>query len=235
MNKKMKTIGLIGGTTWLSTLEYYRIINETVKEKLGKKHSAKCILYSIDFEEIMVKNWDNWDEITKSFIDISKRLEKAGAELLIICANTPHKIADNIQENISIPLVHIADATAKKIKEKNLKKVGLIGTKYTMNEDFFKKRLKEKYNIETVIPNSYDQKIIEDVIENELTFDIIKNSSKQKYIKIIKKLVSKGAEGVILGCTEIPLLIKQSDLDIPVFDTTSIHAKESVEYALKKC
>jgi aspartate racemase len=231
----MKTIGLIGGTTWLSTLEYYRIINETVKDKLGKKHSAKCILYSIDFEEIMVKNWDNWDEITKSFIDISKRLEKAGAELLIICANTPHKIADNIQENISIPLVHIADATAKKIKEKNLKKVGLIGTKYTMNEDFFKKRLKEKYNIETVIPNSYDQKIIEDVIENELTFDIIKNSSKQKYIKIIKKLVSKGAEGVILGCTEIPLLIKQSDLDIPVFDTTSIHAKESVEYALKKC
>lgn len=229
----MKTIGLIGGTTWLSTLEYYRIINETVNDKLGKKHSAKCILYSIDFEETMVKNWDNWDEITKIFIDIGKTLEKAGAELLIICANTPHKIADKIQENIGIPLISIVDATAEKIKEKNLKKVGLIGTRYTMNEDFFKKKLKDKYGIETIIPDEDNQKIIEDIIENELTFNIIKKTSKQKYIKIIDKLISEGAEGIILGCTEIPLLIGQSDLDITVFDTTSIHAKKAVKYLLK--
>jgi aspartate racemase len=230
----MKKIGLIGGTTWISTMEYYRIINENVNKKLGGKHSAKCLLYSIDFEETMVKNWNNWDEITKSFIDISKMLENAGAELIIICANTPHKIANELQKNIGIPLIHIVDATAKKIKEKNLKKVGLIGTKYTMNEDFFKKKLKDRYDIETVIPDEKDQKIIEDILENELGFEIFKDSSKQKYIEIIKKLVSKGAQGVILGCTEIPLLIKQSDLDIPVFDTTSIHAKAAVAYALKK-
>lgn len=229
----MKTIGLIGGTTWLSTLEYYRIINQTVNKKLGCKHSAKCILYSIDFEEIMVKNWHNWDEITKIFIQIAKTLEKAGSELLVICANTPHKIADKIQENIGIPLISIVDATAEKIKEKNLKKVGLIGTSYTMNEDFFKKKLKDKYGIQTVIPDENNQKIIEDIIEKELSFNIIKKVSKQKYIKIIDKLISEGCEGIILGCTEIPLLIGQSDLDIPVFDTTSIHAKATVEYALK--
>lgn len=229
----MKTIGLIGGTTWVSTKEYYRIINEETNRILGEKHSAKCILYSIDFEEVMVKNWHNWDEITGLFINIAKTLEKAGAELLVICANTPHRIADKIQASIDIPLIHIGDATGEKIKEKNLKKVGLLGTKYTMNENFIKQRIKDKYNIETVIPNGNDQEIIEDVIENELTFDIIKDSSKQKYKKIIKKLVKNGAEGIILGCTEIPLLIKQSDIDTPVFDTTSIHAKAAVEYAIK--
>jgi len=230
----MKTIGLIGGTTWISTKEYYRIINDETNKKLGERHSAKCILYSIDFEEIVVKNCNNWGKIAESLKDIAKTLESSGAECIVICANTMHKIADKVEENISIPLIHIADSTGKKIKEKNLKKVGLLGTKYTMNEEFIRKRIKDKYNIETIVPNADDQKIIEDIIVNELTFDIIKESSKQKYIEIINKLLSKGAEGIILGCTEIPLLIKQSDIDIPVFDTTSIHAKAAVEYALKK-
>ena len=230
----MKTIGLIGGTTWVSTKEYYRIINEEINKKLGEKHSAKCILYSIDFEEVVVKNYDDWEKITNSFKDIAKTLENAGAECIVICANTMHKIADKVEENINIPLIHIADATGEKIKEKNLKKVGLLGTKYTMNEEFIKQRIKDKYDIETIVPNDDDQKIIEDIINNELTFEIIKESSKQKYIDIINKLVSKGAEGIILGCTEIPLLIKSSDVNIPVFDTTSIHAKAAVEYALRK-
>ena len=230
----MKTIGLIGGTTWISTKEYYRILNQETNKILGKKHSAKIILYSMDFEETMVKNWDSWKEITKELIDIAKNLEKIGAECLVICANTPHRIADKIQENIEIPLIHIGDATGEKIKEKGLKKVGLLGTKYTMNEDFIKQRIKDRYNIETIVPTADEQKIIEDIIVDELTFDIIKEESKEEYLKIIEKLISGGAEGIILGCTEIPLLIKQSDIDIPVFDTTTIHAKAAVKYALRK-
>ncbi|MCJ7570828.1 MAG: aspartate/glutamate racemase family protein [Candidatus Thermoplasmatota archaeon] len=229
----MKIIGLIGGTTWISTLEYYRIINETVNEKLGGKHSASCILYSVDYEETIIKNYDNWNEIAKSFIYAAKTLEKAGAQLIIICANTIHKIADEVENSINIPFIHIADATGEKIKEKNLKKVGLLGTKYTMSEDFYKKRLNDKYGIETIIPSNQDQETIDYIICEELTFNIIKKSSKQNYIKIIKKLISNGAEGIILGCTEIPLLIKSSGIDIPMFDTTSIHAKKAVEYSLK--
>jgi len=228
----MKTIGLIGGSTWVSTKEYYRVINEETNKKLGKKHSAKCIIYSIDFEEVMVRNWENFEEVAKSFIKISKILEKAGADFIAICANTPHKISDKIEENIRVPLLHIADATAKEIKEKKLKKVGLLGTKYTMNEGFIKQRIKDKYDIEVIVPNSSDQETIEDIINNELTFEIIKNSSKEDYKKIIEKLKANGAEGIILGCTEIPLLIKQEDIDIPVFDTTIIHAKAAVKYAL---
>jgi aspartate racemase len=229
----MKIIGLIGGTTWVSTLEYYRIINETINEKLGGKHSASCILYSVDYEETIIKNYDNWTEIAKSFIYAAKTLEKAGAQLIIICANTIHKIADEVENSINIPFIHIADATGEKIKEKNLKKVGLLGTKYTMSEDFYKKRLNDKYGIETIIPSNQDQETIDYIICEELTFNIIKKSSKQNYIKIIKKLISNGAEGTILGCTEISLLIKSSDIDIPIFDTTSIHAKKAVEYSLK--
>jgi aspartate racemase len=229
----LKTIGLIGGTTWVSTLEYYRIINETVKEKLGEDHSAHCIIYSVDFDEFILKNEGKWDIISKSFTDIAKKLESSGAELIIICANTMHKIADEIQNAVDIPIIHIADVTAEKILEKGLKKVGLLGTKYTMEEDFYKKRLKEKFDIVTVIPEKNDRKDIHNIIMDELTHEIIKESSKQKYIKIINKLVSNGAEGIILGCTEIPLLIKQDDVDFPIFDTLSIHAKTAVKYALE--
>ena len=230
----MKIIGLIGGTTWISTLEYYRIINEDTNEKLGGKHSANCILFSIDFEETIIKNHENWNEIAKSIIYAAKTLEKAGAQLIIICANTIHKIADEVEKNINIPLIHIIDATGEKIVEKNINKVGLIGTKITMNEDFYKKRLKDKYEIETIIPDVIDQDIINNIISEELTFNIIEKSSKQMLLKIINKLISKGAKGIILGCTEIPLLLKSSDIDIPVFNTTIIHAKKAVEYSIEK-
>lgn len=230
----MKIIGLIGGTTWISTLEYYRIINEEINEKLGGKHSANCILFSIDFEETIIKNHDNWNEITRSIIYAAKTLEKAGAQLIIICANTIHKIAEEVENSIKIPLIHIIDATGEKIFEKNIKKVGLIGTKITMNEVFYKKRLKDKYEIETIVPDIKDQDVINNIISEELTFNIIEKSSKQKLLKIINKLISKGARGIILGCTEIPLLLKSSDIDIPVFNTTIIHAKKAVEYSIEK-
>ena len=226
-------MGLIGGTTWVSTLDYYRIINETVKEKLGGVHSAHCILYSVDFDEFVLQHEGKWDEIASSFIDVAKKLERSGADFLIICANTMHKIADDVQNSVNIPLLHIVDATAEKIIEKGLKKVGLLGTRYTMEEEFYKQRLKEKFGIETIVPAAKEREIVHDIIYYELTHEIIKQSSKQKYIKIIDNLVSNKAEGVILGCTEIPLLIKENDVDIPVFDTTTIHAKAAVEYALK--
>jgi aspartate racemase len=229
----MKTIGLIGGTTWLSTIEYYRIINETVKEKLGGAHSAHCILYSVDFDEFVLQREGKWDEIACSFIDIAKRLEQSGADFLIICANTIHKIADEIQKSVNIPILHIADVTAERIVESGLKKVGLLGTKYTMEEEFYKRRLKERFNIETIVPETKEREIIHNIILDELTHEIIKRSSKQKYIKIINNLVYKGAEGIILGCTEIPLLIKENDVNTHIFDTTAIHAKAAVEFALK--
>ena len=229
----MKTIGLIGGTTWFSTIEYYRIINETVKEKLGRSHSARCILYSINFEETVLQNQGRWDVISKSFIDITKKLENAGADFLIICANTMHKIADDIENNANIPIIHIADVTAEKIIERGLSKVGLLGTSYTMEEDFYKERLKEKFNIETIIPEKNERDLINKIILNELTQGKIIQSSKQRYLEIIENLIDKKAEGIILGCTEIPLLIKKDDADIPIFDTTEIHAKAAVEYALK--
>ena len=228
----MKTIGLIGGTTWISTAEYYRIINEAVNEKLGGKHSASCILFSVDYEEKIVKKYNNWNEISNSFISAARILEKAGAQLLIICANTIHKIADEVENSINIPLIHIVDAVGEKIIEKNLTKVGLLGTKLTMSEDFYKNRLKDKYDVETIVPTTNDQNLIDYIICAELTFNIIKKSSKQKYIRVIQKLISNGSEGIILGCTEIPLLIKSSDIDIPIFDTTNIHAKKAVEYSL---
>lgn len=229
----MKTIGLIGGTTWLSTIEYYRIINETVKEKLGGAHSAHCILYSVDFDEFIIKHEGKWDEIAVLFIEIAKKLERSGADFLLICANTLHKIADEIQDNINIPILHIVDVTAQEILKKGLSKVGLIGTEYTMEENFYKQRLKEKFNIETIVPDPNERKIIHNIIFDELTYEIIKQSSRDKYIKIINGLISRGAEGIILGCTEIPLLIKENDVDTIIFDTTSIHAKAAVEYALK--
>ncbi len=228
----MKTIGLIGGTSWVSTLEYYRIINETVKEKLGGAHSAHCILYSVDFDEFILKQEGRWDKIGNSYIDIAKKLEKSGADFLIICANTMHKIADDVQRNIDIPLIHIVDAVAEKIIDKDLRKVGLLGSKYTMDEDFYKKRLKEKYNIEPIIPKTKEREIVHNIIINELTYEVIKKSSKQKYLDIINNLILEGVEGIILGCTEIPLLIKENDVELPVFDTTTIHAKSAVEYAL---
>jgi len=229
----MKTIGLIGGMSWESSSEYYRIINETVRERLGGLHSAECIMYSADFEEIEnLQHQGKWEELTKLMLNFAQKLEGAGADFIVICTNTMHKMAEEVENNTNIPLLHIADATAEKIIEKGLGKLGLLGTNFTMEEDFFKKRLEEKYNIEVIIPSQNDRRIIDSVIYNELCLGIIKQSSKEKYKEVINRLISDGADGVILGCTEIPLLVSQGDVEMPVFDTTTIHAKSAVEFAL---
>lgn len=232
---RMKTIGLIGGMSWESSQEYYRIINETVKELLGGLHSARCIMYSLDFAEIeSLQHQGNWQELTRLMIDAAQRLEKGGTELVVICTNTMHKVADEVQKNINIPLVHIVDATAEKIEEHKLKKIGLLGTRFTMEEDFFKERLTEKYGLEIIIPEREERRIVHDIIFKELVLGELKQSSKAEFIRIITHLKRKGAEGIILGCTEIPLLVAQEDVDIPVFDTTTIHARSAVKYALQQ-
>ena len=230
----MKKIGLIGGMSWESSLEYYRIINETVKQKLGGFHSAECIMYSVDFDSIeKLQHEGNWHELTNVMIDCAQRLEKAGADLVLICTNTMHKMAGDVEKSVKIPLLHIADAAASAIKERGCKKVGLLGTKFTMEEDFYKGRLVEKFGLEVIIPNSDDRQIIHDIIYNELCLGEIKETSKNQFKRIITNLVENGAEGVILGCTEIPLLIKQKDVEVSLFDTTKIHAEFAVEHALK--
>ena len=230
----MKIIGLLGGMSWESSLVYYKIVNEKVKEKLGGHHSCECVMYSVDFDIIKKLQFEgNWDELTRIMIDAAKKIESGGAEMLTICTNTMHKMAPDIEKNISIPIVHIADATAEVIKSKKLKKVALLGTRFTMEQDFYKGRLIEKYGIEVVIPEGNDLEQVHNIIYNELVLGDIKQSSKEIYKQVIKRLVERGAEGVILGCTEIPLLIQQEDCSVPVFDTTQIHAEKTVEFALK--
>jgi aspartate racemase len=229
----MDTIGLIGGMSFESTLEYYRIINETVRLKLGKIHSAKCLMYSVDFEKIEILQHENkWDELTEIMVDIAKKLKNAGADFIVICTNTMHKMAEEIEEKAQIKVLHIAEAAGKEILKRKMKKVGLLGTSFTMEQDFYKKVLKDKFNIDVIIPNKEERGIIHKVIYDELCNGIIKEESKDKYIKIINNLVSKGAEGIVLGCTEIPLLIKQEDVDISIFDTTTIHSISAAEFAL---
>ena len=230
----MKTIGLIGGMSWESSAEYYRIINQSVQERLGGLHSAQCILFSFDFQEIeYLQHQGEWEQLTGLMIRAAQRLEGAGAELLIICTNTMHKMAEEVQSSVSIPLVHIADATAKAIMEKGLDKVALLGTRFTMEEDFYKKGLQEKYKLGVIIPSESDREVIDNVIYTELCRGITHQSSREQFKAIIEKLASNGAEGVILGCTEIPLLISQQDAEIPLFDSTKIHAQAAVEMALK--
>lgn len=220
--------------SWESSLEYYRIINKAVKKKLGGLHSAKSILYSVDFEVIeKLQHQGNWEELTKIMIESAQRLESAGADMIIICTNTMHKMAEDMEKHINIPLLHIADATALKIKDYGLKKIGLLGTKFTMEQDFYKGRLINNYGLEVIVPDTKERQIIHDIIYNELCLGEIKESSKISYIKVIDNLEKNGAEGVILGCTEIPLLIKQTDVKIPLFDTTKIHAEFAVDFSIK--
>jgi aspartate racemase len=229
----MKTIGLIGGLTCESSAEYYRIINERVRQKLGGSHSAKSIMLSVDFYEIeqLVKE-GKWSGIGDVLIDAAQRLEMAGADLLIICANTPHRFASQIQESIKIPLIHIADKAAEKIVAAGIQKVGLLGTKITMEESFYKDRLKA-YNIQTLIPNEPDRITINETIFKELSMGIVNPISKEKFKQIIEELQRQGAQGIVLGCTELWMLVKPEDCSIPVFDTAQIHAEAAVDYVLQ--
>jgi aspartate racemase len=229
----MKTIGLIGGMSWESSIEYYRIINETVRARLGGLHSAKSVMYSVDFAEIeALQHQGKWDEATDLMIDAAQRIQRGGADFVIICTNTMHKMADEVQNHIQIPLLHIADATAEKIKAHGLKKIGLLGTRFTMEEDFYRGRLTEKQGLEVIIPTERERDIVHRVIFDELCLGEIREPSKEQYISIMDHLVRDGAEGIILGCTEISLLIQEEDSQIPLFDTTEIHAIAAVEYAL---
>ena len=228
----LKTIGLIGGMSWESTVTYYKIINETVKEKLGGLHSAKCILYSVDFQEIEECQANgNWEKSGEILGEAAYNLEKAGADFIVICTNTMHKVINQIKEKISIPILHIAEMTAEKILEKGLKNIALLGTKYTMEQDFYKSKLIEK-EINVIIPDKNDIEIINKVIYDELCLGTINSNSKKKFLEIVDKLRSKGTEGIILGCTEIGLLIKNEDTDVPLFDTAVIHAEEAAIYSI---
>ncbi|MFJ7513110.1 aspartate/glutamate racemase family protein [Peribacillus simplex] len=230
----MKTIGLIGGMSWESSLAYYRLINEEVKVKLGGLHSAKCILYSVDFEEIeRYQAEGDWESSGKLLGDVALSLEKAGAEMIVICTNTMHKVVGYIEEKVSLPILHIADSTAKQIQKSKISTVGLLGTKYTMEQDFYKTRI-ESNGIKVLIPNDEDRKVINKVIYEELCLGEIQQSSREYYKKVIKGLVDDGAEGIILGCTEIGLLVKPEDSEVPLFDTAVIHAIEAVNMALEK-
>jgi aspartate racemase len=229
----MKRVRLIGGMSWESSAEYYRILNQTINKKLGGHHSCECIIYSIDFEKFQqFQHENNWQAVTDMLVQAAQSLQMCGAELLALCANTAHKMAPDVCRSISIPLVHIVDATAEEIKKQNINNVGLIGTKFTMEEDFYKDRLTEKYGLKVFIPKSNDIQTIHKIIFEELVFGIVKEQSKLEYLQIMKRLIDEGAEGVILGCTEIPHLIIKSDCDYPIFDTTLLHAKKIVEMVL---
>ncbi|RPH60826.1 MAG: aspartate/glutamate racemase family protein [Chloroflexi bacterium] len=229
----MKTIGLIGGMSWESSLEYYRIINEAAHEALGGVHSAKSVMYSVDFAEIeAMQREGRWDDATRAMIAAAQQVEAGGADFLLICTNTMHKMAAEVQANIHIPLLHIADATAEAIKSQGLRKIGLLGTNFTMEGDFYRGRLVEKHGLEALIPGAEDRAVVHRVIYEELVVGKIVPASKLEYLRIIEGLVLAGAQGVILGCTEIGLLVKQADSRVPLFDTTRIHALAAVKYAL---
>ena len=229
----MKTIGLIGGMSWESSIEYYRIINQLVGEKLGGTHSAISVMYSLDFFEIeALQDAGRWVEATLIMIDAARRVESAGADFFLICTNTMHLMADEVQAGVSIPLVHIADATASHIIRKGLSTVGLLGTRFTMEKDFYKGRLEDRFGIRVIIPDEYDREIVHRVIYDELILGKIKQASKDVFIGIMNGLVDRGAQGIILGCTEIPMLVGDGDVDVPVFDTMNIHAEAAVVYAL---
>ena len=230
----MKTIGLIGGMSWESSIEYYRIINETTQAKLGGLHSAKSLMVSVDFAEIeILQHQGKWTEAAHRLIEAAKDLENGGADFIVLCTNTMHKVADDIQANVKIPLLHIADATAQLIKDSGIQKIGLLGTRFTMEEEFYKGRLAEKYGLSVNVPNAREREIVHRVIYDELVLGKIEQHSKEQYIGIIEQMISQGAEGIILGCTEIGLLIHEQDSQVPLFDTTRIHAEAAVEFALK--
>jgi len=230
----MKTIGLLGGMSWESTVPYYRIINQTVKEKLGGLHSAKLFLYSCNFEEIaQLQRAGEWDAAAGQLARAAKSMRVAGADFLVVCTNTMHMVADKIESEADIPLLHIVEPTAEEIRRSGLKKVGLIATGFTMEKDFYKQRMRERHGIEAIVPNEADRAVVHKVIYEELCRGIVRDESRDAYRKIIRRLAEQGAEGIILGCTEISMLISQEDSPVPVFDTTALHARKAAEYALE--
>ena len=230
----MKTIGLIGGMSWESSLVYYELINKKVKEVLGGFHSCKSIMISVDFAEIeKLQHENNWKVLDELMSTAAKQLELAGADIIILCTNTMHLCSNAIQKNISIPFFHIAEATAQEIAKNKLTKIALLGTKFTMEKDFYKQILINDFGIEVLIPTSNERQLVHNIIYNELVHGQINNDSREIYKTIIQNLEKRGAQGIILGCTEIPLLISNKDVTIPIFNTTKIHAEKAVEWALK--
>jgi aspartate racemase len=229
----MKTIGLLGGMSWESTLEYYRIINEIVRGRLGGLHSAKCLLYSVDFAEIeeMQRN-GQWEESGLVLARAGLDLERGGAECIVLCTNTMHKLAGIISENTSLPLLHIADATARRVRAQGFETIGLLGTRFTMEEDFYARRLEERFGLTVLIPEADERAVIHQVIYDELCLGVVREESRAFYRKAMEKLAEQGAQGIILGCTEIGLLVKETDSPVPLFDTARIHAEAAVEWAL---
>ena len=231
----MKTIGLIGGMSWESTLEYYRIINRVVRETLGGLHCARIVMHSFDFAQIAaLQDEGDLEELTKLMIDAARRLQSIGADFLVICCNTMHKVADCVQEDVGVPLLHIVDATAQEIRQRELRKVGLLGTRITMEEDFYKQRLIGKHYLEVMIPDQRQRQIVNRIVFAELCRGEMDHSSRQEFAGIMRNLAANGAEGIILGCTEIGLLIDPRDVQVPVFDTTTIHARAAAMLALEQ-
>lgn len=229
---KMKTIGMIGGMSWESTLSYYKAINEGVRSALGGLHSAKICLYSVDFDEIeKLQHQGDWGKTAVILTDAAKSVAAGGADFIIICTNTMHKVIAEIEAQISVPILHIADATAEALIADGIKKIGLLGTRFTMEQDFYKQRLIDKYAIDVVIPNEKDRTTVHNIIYDELCQGIIRPESTVQYIQIIDRLSADGAQAVILGCTEISLLIQQHHTDVALYDTTNIHAEQAVKLA----
>ena len=230
----MKTIGLIGGMSWESTQTYYRLINEGVREKLGGLHSAEIIMRSIDFAPMEVLQRERrWDESAEFLTDIAVTLQNAGAGLILICTNTMHVVADRVAASLSVPLLHIADAAGQELARAGIHRVGLLGTRFTMTMDFYKGRLKDRFNIDVLVPEEADRNYIDNGIYNELCLGKLLPESRKEFQRVIRGLAKSGAKGVVLGCTEIPLLIRPGDTDIPIFDTTELHAKAAVTTALE--
>jgi aspartate racemase len=229
----MKTIGMIGGMSWESSIEYYRLTNQAVRERLGGVHSAKSVMVSVDFGEIeALQTSGRWEEATQMMVQAALQVERGGADFLIICTNTMHRMAQQVSQAISIPLLHIADATAEQVQRRGFNRIGLLGTRFTMEEDFYKGRLERNYGLEVLVPEQAGRDLVHRIIYEELVVGLIKPESKQAYLQVIKELAERGAQGVILGCTEIGLLVKDADSPLPLFDTTAIHARAAVDYAL---
>ncbi|WP_422349385.1 aspartate/glutamate racemase family protein [Flagellimonas sp.] len=229
----MKTIGMIGGMSWESSKIYYQHVNQMVREAVGGSHSAKTILTSVDFDEIEQFSFSgDWDKIGESMASEATKLERAGADLVVLCTNTIHLVSDHITNSVSIPFLHIADATGEAIQKKGLKKVALLGTKFTMEKDFYTKILKEKFDLEILVPTNAEMDTLQSIIYNELVKGVFTEASKKQCLEIIAKLIGQGAEGIILGCTELPILIPSEEIAVPSFDTTKIHAQKAVDFAL---